>query len=225
MEKGRFRGYFLRGLAVVLPTVLTIWLILWGFNFINDKISVHIKRLIAFGIKQAGGSQEVLSNFWISAALSILGFIIALGIVYAIGVILASVLGKAIWKQIERFILNAPLLRQIYPFFKQITDVFLSPEEKKKMFSRVVVAEYPRKGIWSIGFVTGSGLKKVTEKQEKEYLSVFIPSTPSPLTGFVIIVPKDEVIELDMTIEDAFRFLVSAGLIVPGEDKRLPEQA
>ncbi len=225
MAKGTFRRYFLRGLAVVLPTVLTIWLILWGFNFINDKISVHIKKLIVFGIKQAGGSQEILSNFWISAALSILGFIIALGIVYAVGVILASVLGRTLWKQIERFIMNTPLLKQVYPFFKQITDVFLSQEETKKMFSRVVMAEYPRKGIWSMGFVTGSGLKKVSERQEKECLSIFIPTTPSPLTGFVIIVPKDEVIELDMPIEDAFRFIVSAGLIAPGEGKRLPEQA
>jgi uncharacterized membrane protein len=224
MEKGKFRGYFLRGLAVVLPTVLTIWLILWGFDFINDKISVHIKKIITFGIKQAGGSQDVLSNFWISAALSILGFIIALGIVYAVGVILASVLGKTLWKQIERFIMNTPLLKQVYPFFKQITDVFLSQEETKKMFSRVVAAEYPRKGVWSLGFVTSSGLKKISEKHEKEYLSVFIPTTPSPLTGFVAILPKDEVIELDMPIEDAFRFVVSAGLIVPGEDKMLPEQ-
>jgi uncharacterized membrane protein len=198
---------------------------LWGFNFINDKISVHIKKLITFGISQAGGSQESLSNFWISTALSILGFIIALGIVYAVGVILASVLGKAMWKQIERFIMNTPLLKQVYPFFKQITDVFLSQEETKKMFSRVVAAEYPRKGIWSIGFVTGSGLKKVSEKLEKEYLSIFIPTTPSPLTGFVIIVPKEEVIELDMPIDDAFKFIVSAGLIVPGEGRRLPEQA
>jgi len=225
MAKGKFRGYFFRGLAVVLPTVLTIWLILWGFNFINDRISVHIKKLIIFGIKQAGGSEESLSIFWISTALSILGFIIALGIIYAIGVILASVLGRAMWKQVERFIMNTPLLKQVYSFFKQITDVFLSQEETKKMFSRVVVAEYPRKGIWSIGFMTGTGLKKVSEKQGKEYLSIFIPTAPSPLTGFVIIVPKDEVIELDMPIDDAFRFIVSAGLIVPGEGEQLPEQA
>jgi uncharacterized membrane protein len=221
MTKGKFRGYFLRGLAVVLPTVLTIWLILWGFNFINDKISVHIKRMIAFGIKQAGGSQESLSNFWISTALSILGFIIALGIVYAIGVILASVLGKTLWRQIERFIMNTPLLKQVYPFFKQITDVFLSQEETKKIFSRVVAVEYPRKGIWSVGLVTGSGLKKIVENAEKEFLTVFIATTPSPLTGFMIIVPKDETLELDMSLDEAFRFIVSAGLILPGSDKAL----
>jgi uncharacterized membrane protein len=224
MAKGRFRGYFLRGLAVLLPTVLTIWLIVWGFNFINDNISLHIKKLITFGITRAGGSQESLSNFWISAALSILGFIIALVIVYVVGVIIASVFGKAIWRQVERFIMNTPLLKQIYPFFKQITDVFLSPEETKKMFSQVVAVEYPRKGIWSVGLVTGSGLKKIADSVEKEFLTIFIATTPSPLTGFVIIVPKDEVVELDMSLEDAFRFLISAGLILPASEKAIKGQ-
>lgn len=219
MARGRFRGYFLRGLAVLLPTVLTIWLILWGFDFINDKISIHIKKIITFIIEKTGGSQEIMSNFWLSTALSILGFIIALGIVYAVGVILASVFGKAIWRQVERFIMNTPLLKQIYPFFKQITDVFLSPEESKKMFSRVVAVEYPRKGIWSVGLVTGTGLKKIAESVEKEFLTIFIATTPSPLTGFIIIVPKDEVIELDMPLEDAFKFIISAGLLLPAGEK------
>jgi uncharacterized membrane protein len=219
MAKGRFRGYFFRGLAVLVPTVLTIWLILWGFDFINDKISVHIKRVIVFTIKQTLGSEEGLSTFWVGAALSVLGFIIALGIVYVVGAVLASVLGKTLWRQVERFIMNTPLLKQVYPFFKQITDVFLSQEETKKMFSQVVAVEYPRKGVWSVGLVTGSGLKKIADSTGKEFLTVFIATTPSPLTGFVAIVLKDEVIALDMPIEDAFRFIISAGLVSPGKSK------
>jgi len=94
------------------------------------------------------------------------------------------------------------------------------------VFSQVVAVEYPRKGIWSVGLVTGQGLKKIVDKAEKDFLTVFIATTPSPLTGFVIIVPKDETIELDMPIEDAFRFIVSAGLIVPAEkmEIKLPVQ-
>jgi uncharacterized membrane protein len=214
-KTGRFRGYFLRGLAVLLPTVLTIWLVLWGFNFINDKISVHIKRLIVLVIKLAGGSEDVLKEFWVSVALSVAGFLIAVGFVYVVGMILASMLGKTMWREMERLILKTPLLKQVYPFFKQMTDFFFSQEESKKMFSRVVAVEYPRKGIWSLGLVTGAGLKKIVENQEKEFLTVFIATTPSPLTGFVIIVPKDETIDLDMPIEQAFQFLVSAGLITP----------
>ena len=214
-KSGRFRHYFLRGLAVLLPTVLTIWLILWGFNFINDKISVHIKRGIVLLIKLAGGSDEELAKFWVGTALSVAGFVIAVGIVYVVGAILASVLGKSIWRGVERLMMNTPLLKQIYPFFKQMTDFFLSQEDTKRMFSRVVAVEYPRKGVWSLGLVTGSGLKKVVDSVQKEFLTVFIATTPSPLTGFVIIVPKDEVIDLDMPIEQAFQFILSAGLITP----------
>ena len=112
--------------------------------------------------------------------------------------------------------MNTPLLKQVYPYIKQVTDFFLTQGEKKKMFSRVVAVEYPRKGIWSIGLVTGKGLKKVIDKEEKELLSVFIANTPTPVTGFVIMVPNDEVIDLDMPIEEAFKFIVSAGVITPG---------
>ena len=217
MAKGRFRGYFLRGLGVLLPTVLTIWLILWGFNFINDKISVHIKHLIIFVITLAGGSETILANFWISWFLSIAGFLIALGIVYIAGIVLASVLGRSIWQYVERLMANIPLLKQIYPYIKQMTDFFFKQEETKKIFSRVVAVEYPRKGIWSVGYVTGSGIKKIVEGQNKEFVTVLIPTAPTPFGGFLIIVPKEEVVDLDMSIEEALRFILSAGVIVPGE--------
>jgi uncharacterized membrane protein len=219
MAKGRFRIYFLRGLAVLLPTVLTLWIFIWGYHFINDTISVYIKRGMVLLLKLAGWSGETLKNYWIDIALSLAGFLIALGIVYTVGVLLASMFGKALWRQIENFIMRTPLLNQVYPYIKQITDFFFKQEEAKKIFSRVVAVEYPRKGIWSVGLVTGSGLKKVVENVEKEFWTIFIATTPSPLTGFVIMVPKDEVIDLDMSLEDAFRFIVSAGLIVPGSER------
>ena len=224
-KSGRFKSYFVRGLTVLLPTVLTIWLILWAFNFINDTISVHIKNGIVFVIKLAGGSKEELSKFWVNLGLSVAGFLIAIGLVYAVGVILGSMVGRAIWTQIEYFIMNTPLLKQLYPYIKQITDFFLSKEKSKKMFSRVVGVEYPRKGIWSVGLVTGEGLKKIADKGEKKFLTVFIATTPSPLTGFVMMVPEDEVIDLDMTIEDAFGFIVSAGLVTPLSEKGGPASA
>jgi uncharacterized membrane protein len=143
------------------------------------------------------------------------GFVIAVGIVCVVGAVLASVVGKTLWRQVEKFIMNTPLLKQVYPYIKQVTDFFLTEENKNKVFSRVVAIEYPRKGVWSVGLVTGAGLTKIVKKEAKECLTIFVATTPSPLTGFVVIVPKDEVIDLDMPIEDAFRFIVSAGLIAP----------
>jgi uncharacterized membrane protein len=128
---------------------------------------------------------------------------------------LASVVGRTLWRMVEKFIMNTPFLRQVYPYVKQITDFLLKPEEQEKLFSRVVVVEYPRKGLWSIGMVTGSGIKKIVDKEEKEFLTVFIATTPSPITGFVILVPKDEVIDAGMTTEEALRFIVSGGVISP----------
>jgi uncharacterized membrane protein len=216
-KSGRFRRYFLRGLAVLLPSVVTIWIILWGYNFINDKISIHIKRGIVYLIKLAGGSQEELAKFWIDAFLSVAGFIIALGIIYVLGAFLASVLGRSIWRSVERLMMNTPVLKQIYPYVKQVTDFFFTQEETKKMFSKVVAFEYPRKGIWSIGYITGKGLKKIVEGQEKEFVTILIPTAPTPLSGFVIMAPKEDTVELDMTIEEALRFIISVGVIVPGE--------
>lgn len=224
---GRFRNYFLRGLAVLLPTIVTIWIFIWGYRFINDKISVHIKNGLERLIILAGGSRVELDKFWIDGALSIAGFLIALVAVCVVGAMLASVVGKTLWRMIEKFIMNTPFLRQVYPYVKQVTDFLLTQEEQKKMFSRVVAVEYPREGVWSMGLVTGSGLKKVSENIKKEFLTILIPTSPTPFTGFVIMVPKEQTIELDMTIEEAIRFAVSAGVVAPQRSKvgGLPQPA
>jgi len=221
---GRFRGYFLRGLAVLLPTILTIWIFFWGYKFIQENISVYISRGIVWLVMFLQGEQQFLAKedmvkFWVYGWGSIAGFLIALIAVCIVGAMLASVVGRTLWRMIEKFIMNTPFLRQVYPYVKQITDFLLTQEEQKKLFSRVVAVEYPRQGIWSMGLVTGSGLKKVTENVKKEFLTILIPTSPTPFTGFVIMVPKEQTIELDITIEEAIRFIVSAGVIAPQNDK------
>jgi uncharacterized membrane protein len=170
---------------------------------------------------RAGGSQEELSKIWIDGALTVAGFLIALVAVCIVGALLASVVGRTLWRMTERSIMNTPLLRRVYPYVKQITDFILTQEEQKKLFSRVVAVEYPRKGIWSIGFVTGSGLKKVVDNVKKEFLTVLIPTSPTPFTGFVITVPKKQTIDLDMTVEEALRFIVSGGVITPAKQREM----
>jgi uncharacterized membrane protein len=201
---------------------VTIWIFIWGYRFIQDNISIYIKGGLDWLIRFVAGESfvnERLDKFWINVALSVAGFLIALSIVCVIGALLASVVGKTLWRIVEKFIMNTPFLRQVYPYVKQITDFLLTREEQKKLFSRVVAVEYPRKGIWSMGMVTGSGLKKVVDNVKKEFLTVLIPTSPTPFTGFVIMVPKEQTIELDMTIEEALRFAVSAGVIAPQSDK------
>ncbi len=225
---GRLRGYFLRGLAVLLPTVLTVWIFVLAYRFIQDNVGVHINRglvrLIVYLQGEAGIPEENLREILVEgAAGSVIGLIIAVVGVCLIGAILASVFGRAIWRMVESFILNTPVLRRVYPYVKQVTDFLLAPEQQRMLsFSRVVAVEYPRKGIWSLGLVTGSGLAKVTDAVKREMLTILVPTSPTPFTGFVIMVPKKQVIDMDMTIEEAFRFFISGGVITPAKGKKIP---
>jgi len=216
----RLRNYFFRGLAVLLPTILTIWFFVWGYTFIQNNISSHIRDGLNWLMRKVAGGEFVdsLAERWLNMALSAAGFLIALLIVCIVGALLASVVGRSLWRMVENFIMNTPLLRRVYPYVKQVTDFLLTQEEQKRMFSRVVAVEYPRKGIWSVGFVTGSGIQRVVDNVKREFLTVLIPTSPTPFTGFVIMVPKKQTIELDMTVEEALRFTVSAGVIAPGSE-------
>lgn len=259
----RFKGYFLHGLAVLLPSILTIWLFVWGYGFIQNNISKHLNRglvhLIALAVNENVEISESeikaylretreelkenpeelaihakrpeierkvriwklkknLAKTWVDGPGSIVGFLIAVIGVCVLGALLASYVGKSLWRSAERFILSTPMLRRVYPYVKQITDFLLTDKDQKKLFSHVVAVEYPRKGIWSIGFVTGSGLEKVVNHVRREFLTVLIPTSPTPFTGFVITVPKKQTIDLDMSIEEALRFIVSGGVITPGSN-------
>lgn len=221
---GHLKNYFFRGLAVLVPTILTIWIFIWGYGFIQNNISVHINRgivglIILLEGNNQGLTRESLNKIWVDGYGSIAGFIIALFLVFVVGVILASVVGRALWQIVEKFIMNTPFLKQVYPYVKQVTDFLLTQEKQEKLVSRVVALEYPRKGIWAIGMVTSPGLKKVARHAEKEFITVFVPTTPTPFTGFITVVPKEEVIDLDMTIEDAVRFIISAGVVQPQGEK------
>jgi uncharacterized membrane protein len=247
----------------LLPTILTIWLFVWGYTFIQTKIGVHINRSIVYVIALTAQGrvelsdkelrayllsvkpelsenepelqihlkrpdiqrkarinqiEERLAKMWVDGPGSITGFLLALVGVGVMGALLASFVGRSLWRTIEKFIMNTPFLRKVFPYVKQFTDFLLTNEEQKKLFSRVVAVEYPRKGIWSLGFVTGSGLQEVTSVIRREFLTVFIPTSPTPFTGFVITVPKRLTIDLNMTVEEAARFVVSGGVIAPGAE-------
>lgn len=212
---GHFKSYFLRGLAVLLPTILTIWFFTWGYKFIHERIAIHIKHGLRYLIILAGGAEAELNKFWIDGALSIAGFLIALVVVVIVGALLASVVGRAIWRRIEKFIMNTPLLRQVYPYVKQVTDFLLTQDGQARMFSRVVAIEYPRKGLWAMGFVTSSGIEQTVDNAKKEFLTILIPTSPTPFTGYVITVSKEQAVELDITLEEALRFIVTCGVVLP----------
>lgn len=212
-----FRSYFFRGMAALLPTILTIWIFVQCYIFVQDKVSVYINRGLVLLITRFTDrySAELLNDFWVDGPGKITGFFLAIIGVCFIGAFLASFAGRAIWRIVEKGFASIPLVKKVYPYIKQITDFILA--KKKLSFNKVVALQYPRKDVWSVGMVTGTGLKKIVNTHEKEFLTVFVPTSPTPFTGYVIMTPKDETIELDMSIEEALRFTISGGVITPAE--------
>ncbi len=219
-----FRHYFFRGLAALLPTIVTIWIFVQCYVFIQDKVSVYINRGLVQLILAATSQYEkdFLVGFWVNGPGKIAGFFLAIIGVCFIGAFLASVVGRTLWHFFERALVRIPLIKHVYPYIKQVTDFLLT--KKELSFTRVVAVEYPRKGIWSIGLVTGQGLKKISVVQGKEFLTVFIPSSPTPFTGYVTMIEKDQVLEMDMAVDEAIRFIISGGVITPSEQRAF-EQA
>lgn len=225
---GRFKRYFIRGMAILLPTVLTIWILVTAYSFVQTHFTIYLNRGLVWVIWKVLGDRaptiEDLNEIFIEGwAGSAVGFFIAVLIICLVGALIASVLGRALWRVVETFIMNTPILNKIYPYVKQVTDFVLTrQEEHQKLFSRVVAVEYPRPGIWSLGMVTGEGLGRISEKTGEEMLTVLIPNSPTPVTGYVIMVPRDLTIPLDISIEAAFRFTLSAGVINPANQAALP---
>ncbi len=244
-----FRRFFLRGLATLLPTVLTIVLLVKCYEFIQENISVHLTEGVIHVVLLATDDypnpadedyedyeaeyklekierdnldevKEVrlwmLRQKWKRAPWSVVGFILAIILVYIVGRLLASFIGRKVWQLFEGAVQRIPGFKQVYPYIKQVTDYLFG--ENKVEFSRVVAVPYPRKGLWSLGLVTGAGFRSMHETADEEFLTVFIPSSPTPVTGYVIHVKKDEVIDVPITIEEALRFTVSGGVIVPGHE-------
>jgi uncharacterized membrane protein len=188
-----------------------------------------VKALVWFH-RGPGMSEETLTQYQTALeeiflrgfAGSAVGLLLALVAIFLLGAFLASVVGRVLWRMLESTIMGAPVLRRIYPHVKQVTDFVLTPEQKKKSFLHVVAVEYPRKGLWTLGFVTGAGLREITAQAGKELLTVLVPKSPALVSGYVITVPKEDAIFLDMTIEEGFRFLVSAGVILPESERKIP---
>lgn len=207
-----------------MPTILTIWIFVQCYLFIQDNVSGHINKGLVWIIMKfgevfpaiaGGNSKEFHEQFWVYGPGRITGFVLAIVGVCFIGAFLASFAGKTIWHIAEKAFARIPLIKKVYPNIKQITDFVLA--KKEMSFNKVVAVQYPRKGIWSIALVTGTGLKKITDAMNQEFLTVFVPTSPTPFTGYVIVTPKAETIELDMTVEEALRFTVSAGVISPAD--------
>lgn len=141
-------------------------------------------------------------------------------LMYLLGRFLAAGIGRVFWNLIERLIARLPLVRNVYSSVKQVTDFMLSESEIE--YTRVVAVEYPRKGIWSLGLVTGESMLDIRSAANEPVLSILIPSSPMPVTGYTITVLKSEAVDLDLTVDQAFQFCISCGVVVPPHQMQAP---
>jgi uncharacterized membrane protein len=135
-------------------------------------------------------------------------------LLYLLGKIIAARVGRALWNYFERLIHHLPFISTVYGTVKKVTDIVFTEAELE--FNRVVAVEYPRRGIWSVGFVTGESLPAIRAAASEPILSVLMPTSPMPATGFTISVRKGETVELNISVDQAFQFIVSCGVVVPG---------
>ncbi|MEZ6095703.1 MAG: DUF502 domain-containing protein [Pirellulaceae bacterium] len=136
-----------------------------------------------------------------------------IAVLYLIGKVFAVGLGRLIWNGAESFINRLPIIRNVYSSVKQVTDFAFNEQEIK--FTRIVAVEYPRQGVWSMGFVTGEGMTTIRDAAQEPVVNVLMPTSPMPATGFTIAVPKSQTIDLDITMDQAIQFCVSCGVVVP----------
>ncbi|MGD8353035.1 MAG: DUF502 domain-containing protein, partial [Pseudomonadota bacterium] len=149
-----------------------------------------------------------------------LGLILTLTIILVIGALVANVAGRKLVTIGERILEKIPLLRWFYFSSKQVLEaIFVSGQDS---FRRAVLLEYPRKGIYSIGFITGESVGQL-EKRVPESYTVFVPTTPNPTSGYLIVIPTSEAIPLDWSVDEAFRVIISAGVIMPGDEEKVPQ--
>ncbi len=196
---GILRKYLIAGLLVWLPLAATAIII-------TVVIDVLDQTILLLPLKYR---PESVLGFSIPG----FGVILAIGILILTGMLAANFLGRRLVTLWEALLSRIPLVRSIYNSVKQITTTVLT--SKGKSFRKVVLIEYPRKETWSMGFLTNEHIDIESEKINKDVAAVFVPTTPNPTSGFIIMLPKQDIIELELTIEDGFKYVISMGVIVP----------
>ncbi len=195
----RLKRYFISGLIVFLPLALTVNLFVLAVDFADGLLG---KYLEPYFFEQFGFYFRGLS------------ILIGIYIIILFGFFVTNFLGQRVFQYFEKLLIKLPFFRQVYPAIKEIA-VFLFSSDRFKSFKQVVLVEYPRKGIYTFGFLTNDSADKICELTKKDMCNVFMPSAPGPFTGYVIMVPKKEIIFTNISIEEAVKFIVSGGVVNP----------
>ena len=204
---------FFAGLLVILPITITIIILDFLYHLVIVSATSRVKPFIF--LISPGRVDEILETHpYLWDILSVL--LLVFGIVFIGVIVRGSIIANWLLRSGERFLARLPLINKIYSTTQQISQAILG--EKKSSFNRVVLLEYPRKGIWCIGLVSGETAGGEVQKKTKEkMISVFLPTTPNPTSGLYVLVPEGDTIPLEMSIDEALTMIVSVGMVIPDE--------
>ena len=194
------RGRFLAGMVIAAPIAITIYVLQFLISFIDNRVKPLLPPII---------QPETYTNYAIPG-FGVLVMIVALTL---LGAVATNLIGRSVISAADRVMTRLPIVRNVYAAFKQLTEVLANNQQAS--YDRVVLVEYPKLGSWCIGFVSTSAQGEIRNRLGVDYIGVFVPTTPNPTSGFLIYVRATECIELDMSVEEGAKMILSAGLIVP----------
>ena len=199
------------GLLILIPVFVTYVLIAFLFNLLNDA-----GRPILLGVLSFMDLDELR---WLTPLVPLINLLLALIVIFLIGVFGTNIVGRRILATMNQLVMRLPLVRTVYGAVKQAVETLQGPH---RSFQRVVLLEYPKQGVWMMGLVATPRTDPFNLSPSGTLLSVFVPTTPNPTSGFLVLVPEDDVIETDYTVEEAFKFIISSGIV--GRDFNPPDQ-
>ena len=207
---GRLRNYFFAGILITAPVSITVYLA-WGFirfmdNWVTPMLPAHLNP-----------------NTYLPFAVPGLGLLVMLIAMTVIGALTAGFVGRTLLRFADRLIGRMPVVRSIYNGLKQILETVLA--QQSNAFREAVLIEYPRRGLWAIGFITGRTKGEVQNLTEEEVINIFLPTTPNPTSGFLLFVPRKDVVPLAMSVEEAIKMVISGGIVTPADPRPKAEQA
>jgi uncharacterized membrane protein len=196
------KKYLITGLLIWIPVAITIWVLALIVNTMDQTLTLL--------------PPDFLPKYHIPG----LGALLTVVVVLVTGILASNIIGQRLLRMSERILGRIPVVKSIYSGVKQVSDTLFTPGGQA--FRKALLVQYPRQGSWTIAFLTGKPGGDVVNHLRGEYVSVYVPTTPNPTSGFFLMMPKEDVIELDMTVDEALKYVVSMGVVAPPSARKRP---
>ncbi len=206
---GRLRAYFFAGILITAPISITFYLAWLFITFVDSRVTPWIP-------------EKYNPTTYLPFGLPGLGLVVAVVALTLIGMLTAGFFGRLIMRFYDGLLARMPVVRTVYSALKQIIETVLA--QQSTAFRQAVLIEYPRRGLWAIAFITGRTEEEVQNLTDEEMINIFLPTTPNPTSGFLLFVPKGDLIPLSMTVEEAIKMVISAGIVTPPDHREDSEQ-